>query len=823
MRSGLWTLYGLLVSILLSVHAWGAQASPTLQPIPSKAVFIRVIDENGISVPDAMVAILQGENAIVQQLYTDYLGRCHFVSTLSVPYGARVEKPGFYMLSVKGLDPQTTNFEFVLMPQQQIREEINVSGSPPMIDPAQVADASRMQAEEIVNVPYPTSRDIRNLLPFNPGVVRDTTAQVHVAGSKTYQTQDLLDGFNITSPSSGTLSLRFSADAVRSIDVESTRYPAEYGKATGGIIDFRSGMGDDRFRFNASNFIPSVQNKEGLTFDKFVPRFTFAGPMKHGKAWFYDGVELEYDNIVIPELPHGADSNKLFRGSNLAKFQVNLSPANNLTFGAAGNFYHSPFEGISPLTPQDATTKRNTTAWFYYIKDQHTFKNGTVLETGVANIRFHDSYAPHGSSQFQITPEGSNGSYFESLTDRSRRTQETADLYISPQQWVGSHTVKAGVDLDQITFGQQAHRKSIDYLREDKTLSRRSTFTQAPDFSGDNLEVGAYVQDQWSPTDRLLVQPGLRFDWDKIVRRPLFSPRAAFTYMLSNSGNTKLSGGVGVYYDHTQLEYIERAMQGPRTDVYYGPDGVTPLRAVETTFTYQPSSLRDPRTVNWSVGLEQKLPAAIYLRTNFIQKRGTDVFSYLNIDPANALRSIYVLTNSRKDHYNGFEISARRAFAHGYTLFGSYVRSSATTNQVLEYYPTLSILGPQGGGPLPWDTPNRVISWGWLPVPKSKRFDFVYTMEWRSGFAFNAIHANQEIAGLPDAHRFPDYFSFSPGLEVRFHVHKTYLGLRGVLENVTNHQNPSTVNNVVDSPNYLTFSTFQGRAFTTRIRIIGSN
>ena len=40
---------------------------------------------------------------------------------------------------------------------------------------------SSMNTPEIVNVPYPTSRDIRNLLPFNPGVVADATGQVHVA------------------------------------------------------------------------------------------------------------------------------------------------------------------------------------------------------------------------------------------------------------------------------------------------------------------------------------------------------------------------------------------------------------------------------------------------------------------------------------------------------------------------------------------------------------------------------------------------------------------------------------------------------------------
>ena len=41
------------------------------------------------------------------------------------------------------------------------------------IDTEQTSDKSTMNTPEIVNIPYPTSRDIRNLLPFNPGVVQD--------------------------------------------------------------------------------------------------------------------------------------------------------------------------------------------------------------------------------------------------------------------------------------------------------------------------------------------------------------------------------------------------------------------------------------------------------------------------------------------------------------------------------------------------------------------------------------------------------------------------------------------------------------------------
>ena len=126
-----------------------------------------------------------------------------------------------------------------------------------------------------------------------------------------YATLDLLDGFDIRSPVSGELALRVSADAVRSIDTETTRYPVKFGKATGGVEAFYTGMGDNKLRLNATDFFPSFRENNGLRFDKFVPRFTFSGPIVRNRAWFFDGVELEYDNIYIQELPSNADTNHL--------------------------------------------------------------------------------------------------------------------------------------------------------------------------------------------------------------------------------------------------------------------------------------------------------------------------------------------------------------------------------------------------------------------------------------------------------------------------------------------------------------------------------
>jgi hypothetical protein len=319
----------------------------------------------------------------------------------------------------------------------------------------------------------------------------------------------------------------------------------------------------------------------------------------------------------------------------------------------------------------------------------------------------------------------------------------------------------------------------------------------------------------------LLLETGLRFDWDEIVRRLLYSPRIAAVY--TSGAHTKLSAGIGLYFEHTQLQYLEEASAGVRYDTYYALDGVTPTSPpLVSNFVANYSQLHEPRTLNWSVGVEQKLPAEIYASVNFLDKRATDEFAYALQNPPPALYGTYLLTNSRTSDYRSVDVNLRHTFARGYVLFGSYTRSYTHTNAALEYTPTLSVLGPQASGPQPWDAPNRLLSWGWLPVPKLKSWDFVYTADWRTGFPFNSVDADQELSGAPGSRRFPDFFSASPGLEWRFHFRGNYFGLRGVIENITDRQNPAVVNNNVDSRQYGTFTVPEGRAVTARIRLISS-
>jgi hypothetical protein len=53
----------------------------------------------------------------------------------------------------------------VLAYEQVVRQEVSVVALPTGIDPERTSDKSVMNTPEIVNVPYPTAGDIRNLFP----------------------------------------------------------------------------------------------------------------------------------------------------------------------------------------------------------------------------------------------------------------------------------------------------------------------------------------------------------------------------------------------------------------------------------------------------------------------------------------------------------------------------------------------------------------------------------------------------------------------------------------------------------------------------------
>jgi hypothetical protein len=822
---------------------------------------VSVSDENGVAVPGARVSLTTSQQANPLRCETDFAGQCAFSNLAAGTYQLRIEKQGFYATVLPNLEPQiNSNIDVTISHQQEVREVVNVVESPPAIDPAQISSKEQLTGMDIIDLPYPATHDYRNVLNFIPGVVQDSSGQPHVAGSDTHQTLTVLDGFNVTQPANGLLLVRVSTDAFRSIEVEPAREPAEFGKGSGGVLNLNTGIGDDHYRIIASNFIPSIQNKKGLALDQWTPRVTFSGPIEKGKAWFFDALEGEYDDFIIPQLPNGQDSDHYWRGGNLVKVQTNLTSRNILTTSFLYNYLDDQYAGLSLFSPALSNPTDAESGYFGTIKDQHYFGGGELLETGFNFDQYNLSLRPHGTAPYFMTTTTAGGNYYLDDRTKARRFQLLSNLYLPPHEWHGHHDVKLGVDLDRIEYDAQFLRRPISFWpgttpatpngacptntenvptpiteASSSTLtypcSRYSVFSGGNYSTTYNSEASAYIEDRWSISNRLLVEPGIRIDWDQIIRQALFSPRLAGTYVLDNSGNTKLSAGVGIVYDATDLILIARPHAGQRSDYFFNSAGapidlsgsVAPSpAAVISSFSVDRNTLQAPRFLNWSVGLERKLPKAIFFKAEYFQREGTHDFVY------NTLNGLpggnFVLENTRDDHYHAVQFTLRHSFGQLYMISGSYTRSSARSNQVLNFNVDSPFLSPQAPGPFPWDSPNRFLSWGFLPffsLPIIHHLDVAYSAEARNGFPFDVYNNLQELVESPGSRRFPAYFTLNLQLEKRFHAFGYYWALRGGFDNITNNLNPIFVNGDVNSPQFLTFSGYGHRAFTSRIRFLG--
>jgi hypothetical protein len=791
------------------------------------SLLVTVRDENGVAVASANIALFPPNQAPSITQVSDYAGKVKFVGLQTGRYRLVVEKQGFYQLAVNNVGVHAgAALEVRLNHTQEFKQTVHVVYSPPAIDPSRAASTQKLSTEDIINLPYPVTRDIRTALPLMPDVLPDQNGQIHVDGADSNQMVYLLDGFDVTQPVNNLNEIRVSTDAIRSVDLEDSRESVEYEQGSGGILNLQTMMGDDHYRFTASDFVPSLSTSGGFHIQGFTPRVTFSGPIARGRAWFLDGIDGEYDHNVFTDLPPGENSDYIGRISNLARVQVNLSPTNQLSGSFLVNDYHEDHTDLSILQPVSTTTRLMQPTYFVSLQDQITLGNGLLVQAGFGWSQFSTTQTPLGSMPYVQLPGSAQGNYYMTSQDTARRYEGRLNVYVPPATWHGNHQFLVGGDLERTTDREEVEREPFTMETASGVLEQSVLFTGPPQFEQENFELAGYVQDRWAISPRLFLVPGFRLEGDDLIRGALAAPRVAGTYMITRDGKTKLSAGAGLYYDRTNLAFLEQALQGQRLDTFYGPNGTTVLGTLTTEFAANAATLQAPRFFNWSFGFERELPWRIFLDAEFVERHGEHGFDYENLNsgttssgvPASGL---FVLENGEQDKYDGVTFTARHTFGEGYNVMVSYSRSSATSNAVLR--PTLDnpLFSAQLSGPFPWDSPNRILTSGWLPVPHFRAWTFGYSLDWHDGYTYSLLNEQQELVGLPDSQRFPRFFVLNVHLEKRFQLFGYELAIRGGFNDVTGSENPSYVENNINAPNFGEFGGFGHRAFTGRIRFLG--
>ena len=757
---------------------------------------------------------------------------------LPVPgsYRLTIERAGHYPIRDESIDVQAggTTADFTLEPVREVVESINVGAAPVSIDMDTTTPKQSIGGADIQNIPYPNTNDFRSALRILPGVVRDNRGGLHINGATEEQTLYTLNGFTLNDPLTGRFETRLSVESVQSVEIANGVLPAEYGKGSAGALSVQSNTGADKMRYSATNFVPGFENRKGWTIGDWSPRVGVSGPLRPGRAWFSNTLDFQYMKTFIRELPKGEDRNPSIRFGNLLSTQVNVTPSHILHAGLLWNQWDAPRTGLTFLDPRETTIDRRTRQAFFHVNDQIYLGGHGLIEFGYAGNRTYGREIPQGWGTLRYTPEGKRGYHFVDALRRGARDQAMVNGFLPVLHAAGTHQIKAGFDVHRVRYWQDVERSAYQNFNESGAPLLMTRFIGSGNVSLTNIESAMFVQDSWRARPNLLVEAGMRLDWDRLVRRWSPSPRLGVAWSPPFGEHTKLYAGVARVFDATNLRLFSRPEDQYAVTSYYFPDGTVGRGPALTMFQGPLSPLLRPFANTVNFGAEQHVGGSIAFRADVLFRHGTRGFTYLNmiapgdvpvpewIEPqqARAVDALFVLTNNRVDKYRAVSFTVKQNFGRMYEWRANYTWSRALSNAVVDVNVDDPIMVMNNAGPMPWDTPHRFVGWAYLPLPL-KNWAVATLVDTRTGFPFSTRSEDGALTGPVNALRFPSYFEWNLHFERRFVFRRNRWALRFGANNLTDRINPDTVNNNTASSRYMQFYGGTGRAFNVRIRWLG--
>lgn len=283
----------------------------------------RVVDSNGAAISGATVELVTEQRS--RTVMTDGEGGYQFLNVLPGTYTVQVAATGFGTKSRENVPVELgrtigANFELAAA---IAGEQVTVTTS----DEALVDVTSTKIATNITQAEFaviPKTLNFSSVINVAPGVRQeDKSAGFTVDGASGAENVFILDGVEVTRVEDGQLgsTKNIPFDFVREVQVKSAGYEAEYGGATGGVINVvtRSGQndfhGEVRFEFELDNLraapnrilelnpIDSFQSR--YYFDDnfkpndrtFAPVLSLGGPIVKDKLFFYASYAPQFERV----------------------------------------------------------------------------------------------------------------------------------------------------------------------------------------------------------------------------------------------------------------------------------------------------------------------------------------------------------------------------------------------------------------------------------------------------------------------------------------------------------------------------------------------
>lgn len=223
-----------------------------------------VTDDLGSPVAGATVVVSSNEQGFGRTVTTDANGNFRITLVPQGTYTVRVSASGFPTTEDPNVSVRiggTSSYVFTLKSGASGADlgEIVVTASRPALDFTQATSGLTVNVDELVER-VPLNRSITAVALLAPRVISGDSAfgdQPSLGGSSVAENAFYVNGLNITNFNNYVGAAPVPFDFYRTVDVQTGGYPAEFGRATGGILNATTKSGTNDFMFELhGNYAP---------------------------------------------------------------------------------------------------------------------------------------------------------------------------------------------------------------------------------------------------------------------------------------------------------------------------------------------------------------------------------------------------------------------------------------------------------------------------------------------------------------------------------------------------------------------------------------
>ncbi len=540
---------------------------------------------------------------------------------------------------------------------------------------------------------------------------------------------------SIGTPGQGVGARTLSVEAIKELQVISAPFDVRFGNFAAGLVNAVTKSGSNRFEGSLTSYYSErglvgkdPDGGRGTEFENKEIGLTLSGPIVRDRlAFFLDaGIQRrvfpESAPLIRPDSPDniarvGISDTSAIRFQKILRERYGVDagdfgpfpfriPAENLLgkitlqlgvnshLEVSHNYSHSnlriamdrSFE-FYPLTSRvfalPATTSASRLTW------TATWGGRYSNELVAARLREHFHCSPASAfAAIYVQAEARQLSAGSACQFPDANNQHILELTDNLTFASGSHRFTVGTHDELIRLSSEQFLdyffdtgwtfNSLDSLEQGQPYSYRATLRDparppGPLSKPTITQVGAYVQDQWTPLPRLTVTPGLRLDGPFLSRQPvqnsallsqlgidntptpsgniLWSPRLGLNYDLAGDGSTFLRGGIGLFAGrpaykwfvavdaHTGLEAYQLDCTGEHTVPRFSIDPAEQPSSCASGIIH-PSPLvnvfdpgfRFPRNLKFAVGADHRLPWGMVGTLDFLYTRAIDQYDLVDLN-----------------------------------------------------------------------------------------------------------------------------------------------------------------------------------------------